>query len=835
MIVVWRGHHMKQGLFTTLALVGSSFCVVSLHGQEQWMPSPAFSLGASALSITRPAQGQLPFSVAGERGALFGQQDGRWEAWAFPVKLVSHFTIQAELAGYPIPIDVNELASTIEVNPERTTITYSHAAFTIRQHMFAPRGGAAGSPAAVVFFEIHAGRAMALTFRFTPEMLRMWPAANFGRPSGAWVTAGTSGYYILHTDNEKFVGAVGMPGATPGVLPPYQERPRTWPLEFKVSYEPARDGNRFFPVLMGAGSDAADLGRQLRAWSGAWASVYSQTAAYYQHFFDSRLTVHTPNPQFDLAMRWAELATDQCQVRFHDETGLVAGYYSSADSARPGFGWFFGRDSLFTIYALNAYGDWELSRKALDFLLTRQRDDGKIMHEFSQSADLVDWKATPYFYAAADATPLLIMTMADYWRASGDLEYVRSKWSAVQQAWKFTRAHDSDGDGIYENTEGTGWVESWPPGMPHQEIYLAALDRQASSAMAVLASAMGDTGLAAAATKQADLIAAHIEAEYYNAERDGYAFSRNADGSLDAASTVFPAVAWWDGTYSLAHAAGSLRRWASAEFSTDWGLRDLSPATSFYDPISYHQGSVWPLYTGWEALAQYRGGNAAAGLAALMQNAGQTFTQDLGYVTELLSGEFFQPFGRSSPHQLWSSAMVITPAVRGLFGVTEDAVHNTLQFSPRLPASWNEAELINFRFGKSRMDVRFARSGAGLRVTVRMHEGEAPCLKSPAEARPLRCGKNGLDVALPVVEVEQPTGLPLPGAVTAGVKILSQVEGARQMTLEMEGMGGTNVDLRYRFHRPNVRVEGAAIANGRVLVTFPSGTGYQRKTVTFRW
>jgi hypothetical protein len=346
---------------------------------------------------------------------------------------------------------------------------------------------------------------------------------------------------------------------------------------------------------------------------------------------------------------------------------------------------------------------------------------------------------------------------------------------------------------------------------------------------------MGDTALAAAATKQADLIAAHIEAEYYNAAHDGYAFSRNADGSLDPASTVFPAVAWWDGTYSLAHMAGSLRRWASEEFSTDWGLRDLSPATSFYDPISYHQGSVWPLYTGWEALAQYRGGNAAAGLAALMQNAGQTFTQDLGYVTELLSGEFFQPFGRSSPHQLWSSAMVITPAVRGLFGVTEDAAHNTLQFSPRLPASWNEAELINFRFGKSRMDVRFARSGAGLRVTVRMHEGEAPCLKSPAEARPLRCGKNGLDVALPVVEVEQPTGLPLPGAVTAGVKILSQVEGARQMTLEMEGMGGTNVDLRYRFHRPNVRVEGAAIVNGRVLVTFPSGTGYQRKTVTFRW
>ena len=42
-----------------------------------------------------------------------------------------------------------------------------------------------------------------------------------------------------------------------------------------------------------------------------------------------------------------------------------------------------------------------------------------------------------------------------------------------------------------------------------------------------------------------------------------------------------------------------LDRWAAPEFSTDWGTRDLSPTVSFFDPISYHQGTVWPLYTGW--------------------------------------------------------------------------------------------------------------------------------------------------------------------------------------------------------------------------------------------
>ena len=122
-----------------------------------------------------------------------------------------------------------------------------------------------------------------------------------------------------------------------------------------------------------------------------------------------------------------------------------------------------------------------LSRRALEFLIRRQRADGKMMHEFSQTAGLVDWKSTPYFYASADSTPLLCH---GYGRLRQHQRRCRAfcgdHWDAVKRAYEFTRAHDSDGDGIYENTEGTGWVESWPPGMPHQEIYLAALDQQSA-------------------------------------------------------------------------------------------------------------------------------------------------------------------------------------------------------------------------------------------------------------------------------------------------------------------------------------------------------------------
>jgi hypothetical protein len=364
----------------------------------------------------------MPFTVAGETGAIFGQGDGSFEAWIFPVKIASHFRITAELDGYPIPIELSDYAATIEVNPDRTTLTYSHAAFTVKQHMFSSAAGP------VVFFEIASARPLTLTFRFTPEMLRMWPAPNFGLPSAEWMK---DGYYILHTDSPAFSGCIGIPGAVPGILAPYQERPRTWPLELRLSFDPKTQSHQFFPLLM------AVTPAQLLDLNKTWPAQYQKTAEHYAHFFDHKLTAETPDASFNLALRWAELAIDQAQVRFHTETGLVAGYYSSADSARPGFAWFFGRDTLFSLYAVHSYGDFALSRRALEFLLHRQRADGKIMHEFSQTADLVDWPATPYFYASADSTPLLVMTMWDYVRSSGDVDFLRAHWSEIKKAWAF--------------------------------------------------------------------------------------------------------------------------------------------------------------------------------------------------------------------------------------------------------------------------------------------------------------------------------------------------------------------------------------------------------------
>ncbi len=542
---------------------------------------------------------------------------------------------------------------------------------------------------------------MTLTFSFTPEMVRMWPALSDDRSSPEWVKTGTSGFYVLHLNFPDHAAAVAMPTATSGILEPYQERPKNYPLQFVLHFDPATDSDKLYPLLMTTGETVATatssaLAARLEALDSGFQSLYSGTQKHFEEFSAQHLSIDTPDQKLNQAFAWAEVAIDQLRVQTtpsHAETALVAGFYTSGDSARPGFGWYFGRDALWTLYAVNSYGDYQLTRDELNFLIKRQSPEGKIIHEWAQTADLVDWKSLPYAYASADANPLLLMASNDYLKVSGDKTFIQTNWEALQRTWNFETSHDSDGDGIYDNSEGTGWVESWPPGMPHQEIYLAALDQQASTAMAELARATGHMEIAQQAELRASKIGAAIEKEYLAARGWLLCLQPQRQRQPGLEPTIFPTVASWDGSYKLQHAQPMFDRWAAPEFSTDWGTRDLSPTVSFFDPISYHQGTVWPLYTGWAAVSEYRNGRTLSGYAHLMQNADLTWAQDPGAVTELLSGQFFAPLGRSTSHQLWSSAMVISPVLRGLFGLEWDAAGNKLTVTPSLPADWDRATL----------------------------------------------------------------------------------------------------------------------------------------------
>jgi hypothetical protein len=836
------------------------------HDGDWLTPIANISLRADPITLRHRAEAEKPFTVAGECGAMMGQQSGSFESWIFPIKLFSDLTITAHLDGYDVPIDVNRDAAEIEVAPDHTTITYAHIAFTLKEILFANQCTRQDGTGVVAIFQVSSIRPVTFTFSFTPEMKAMWPAPISSDVNPEWVKVGEAssavmndttrpggsgaaypaGWYMLHTDRDDLAGAVALPGSEPGILAPYQEKPQTYPLQLILRFDPKRDSGRSFPLLMAMGTTKETATRQALETKLAYlntnvGALYQQNADYYAHFFDTRTTAETPDAAFDRDLRWAAVSIDQVRVRHSAEVGLVAGFFSSGSSARPGFGWFFGRDTLFTTWGINSYGDYTLTRDALRFLIERQRADGKMPHEFSQTAELVDWAHLPYEYAAADATPLFLMAMEDYVTASGDVDFLRSNWTTVAKAWELETSHDSDGDGIYDNSQGTGWVESWPQGMPHQEIYLASLDQQASLAMAHLSKLAEHADEAQHAAQRAETIQQTMLREY--AQPDGmYAFSHNADGSADKTATIYPAIAWWGGRASLPNADAMFQRWASAEFSTDWGTRDVGEHEALYDPISYHQGSVWPLFTGWASLAEYRSGRALAGYTHLMQNANLTTAQDLGAVTELLSGAYFDPFGRSTSHQMWSSAMVLVPAIRGLFGVRIDAINGVVTVDPHLPAQWPGATLHNVQVGKESVDVRFERSGQLLRVML-LPKQASSSIKLASGVTDAKTSDEGrvLSIPLPAVEVGMPYGadgaLPLPGSATQAMKVLGEEQKPHQIVLTLEAQGGSTEEFYVQNNGEKLRVvaEGATLRGTALSVKFPEGSGYQRTTVTLRW
>lgn len=744
---------------------GFTFCFLFFaqslfsHGaQAQMKPSrtPKFSLRKSGLELERRTQNGSFFDVVGRKAAVFGYEHRPLEAWVYPMKLLDDFELSFRIEGYPLEFRASDIAVHITVRPEATIFTYSHAAFTVRQIIYAP----VDEPGIVMLLDVKSVLPMTIGVSFRPKLKLGWPAGlmtgNIGWDEKQHV------YYITE-ESKRFVGVVGSPAGRDVSLMPYQEEPRDVPARFEIETSPQELKTSYIPIIIAGSVEGREKAKA--TYDHLLASVqslYEQTVAYYERLQKETTIIRTPDERLNTAFSWAKVGVDKgLATNPFLGTGLLAGFRTSGESERPGFAWYFGRDAMWTALAINSYGDFRSTRTALEFLKKFQRADGKIPHEISQSASLIPW-FTDYEYpwASADATPLYVIAHADYWRASGDTEFLKANWDSILKAYRFSEATDTDGNQLIENTKfGHGWVEGGPLRPVHEEIYMQGLWIAASRDVAEMAQAMNDAAMVERARAAAERTRAAMEQTYWLAGRGFYAFSTRlpmtdstglpmieppeaepgpnravrqarmdelARARLIDEDTVLPAVPLWWRTMLDERAQAQIDHLGSGRMATDWGARIISEDSKLYDPLSYHYGSVWPLFTGWASMGAYRYGRPQVGYQALMANALLTYVNALGYVTELLSGDFNAPFGRSSHHQVWSEAMVITPALRGLLGIEIGAGGRELRFAPQLPANWDAVEAQGIAAGDARYDLKLVRAAGRLTITITQRRATTP-------------------------------------------------------------------------------------------------------------
>src|SRR4029077_1652254 len=152
-----------------------------------------------------------------------------------------------------------------------------------------------------------------------------------------------------------------------------------------------------------------------------------------------------------------------------------------------------------------------------------------------------------------------------------------------------------------------------------------------------------------------------------------------------------------------------------------------------YSAGGYHFGSVWPLFTGWASVGEYRYHRALPGFSNLKANSQLALDGSLGHVTEVLSGDYYQPLSTSSPHQIWSAAMVISPLLRGLFGLEADAGSQRLTLAPHVPADWTWFTLDHLRVGTASLRVAYRKTLSEITLEVsRRADGDCSLEFSPA-------------------------------------------------------------------------------------------------------
>jgi len=789
--------------------------------------------------------------VVGSRAGLFGDEAGRFEAWVYPLKIFRDFHLTFYVGDRALPAE--SLARTLTVRPESASILYVGDSFRVRETLCVPVNEAG----AVILLDVETAEPLEIEAAFIGDFQLEWPAAL----GGTFVTWDAKERAVLFGEEaRKYAALIGSPTATDAHLS-YQTNYSS-SEENSLRLGVTQRGKETKTLVLAASiAGRADAEQTYQHLLTSYTGSLRESADYYRAYLGKTVDLELPDTALQQAYDWARISTIQGMVNNpYLGTGLVAGYRTSGVGQRPGFAWFFGRDSLWTSFALNAEGDYSSTRTALDFISKYQRQDGKVPHEISQSASLVPWfKDYPYAYVSADATPLFIIAMNDYAVQSGDVAFARDKWDNIWRAFQFLHS-TYDAQGFAQNTGvGHGWVEGGPLLPLKNEYYQAGLAVEALRALSNLARLVGKDDV----SKQLGAEFMHREAAldqaFWSPEMKAYAFALKQDNTRADEASVLTAVPMWFGLSDPNHADQTITRLAAADHETDWGMRIISQQSKLYDGSGYHYGSVWPLFTGWASVAEYRYHRAFPAYFNLRANALLGADGALGHFTEVLSGDYYQSFATSSPHQIWSAAMVVSPILRGMLGLQSDAEKHQITLAPHVPADWTSFAIRNVRVGEVRVDFRYRktsdsveldteRSGSddgwvefspafSLRaqvVSVQMNGRSLPFKIIPNnndEHLSLRFPVNGRTNHL-VIRVKNDFGLALAnelpplGSASRGLRVLSESWNASrtEFSLELSGRAGSRYELSVWNPSQIASVDGAILSKfGKLEIQMPQG------------
>lgn len=390
-----------------------------------------------------------------------------------------------------------------------------------------------------------------------------------------------------------------------------------------------------------------------------------------------------------------------------------------------GLPWFmalFGRDSLITAFMALPFQPHlaATTLEALSELQATERDDfrdaepGKILHEVRRGwlATLGDTPHSAY-YGSHDATPLFLMLLDEYERWTGDRELVRKLEAAARAALAWIEGPgDPDHDGYLEyqtrspkGLRNQGWKDSWnailfadgrlaEPPIATCEIQGYAYDARRRAAR-LARTCWDDVALAERLERDAAALYEQFNRDFWIEVRAHYALALDRDKRPVDALTSNVGHLLWSGIVPPERARAVRDRLMAPDMFSGWGIRTMSSRDAGYNPIEYHDGTVWPHDTAIvaEGLRRYGFRDDAGRLAWALFQAAEQFEYRLPEVfagfereTTVVAVEY----PTASRPQAWAAAAPLL-AIRTMLGL--DAEDGIISSVPSLPDSIDRLEL----------------------------------------------------------------------------------------------------------------------------------------------